>query len=141
MIVREARAEDAEAIARLMDQLGHPTTPASMAGRLAAFDGDATAWSRVAEIDGAVVGFAGAFVRGHFDEDGLLGILAALVVDEEERSRGIGAALVAEAEGWMRERGCRSVMLTSRTHRVDAHRFYERLGYARNGIRMVKELR
>lgn len=141
MIVRPARAGDAAAIARLMDQLGHPTTPGSMAERLARFEEDGTAWSRVAEIDGAVVGFAGAFVRGHFDEDGLLGILAALVVDEALRSRGIGAVLVAEAEAWMRERGCRGVVLTSRTHRVDAHRFYERLGYAVNGVRMVKELR
>jgi len=31
-----------------------------------------------------------------------------------------------------RRRGCHRVQLTSNKHRVDAHRFYERLGFVRS---------
>jgi ribosomal protein S18 acetylase RimI-like enzyme len=37
------------------------------------------------------------------------------------------------AEAWAREKGCTSVALYSRVDRDRAHRFYERLGYAKKG--------
>jgi ribosomal protein S18 acetylase RimI-like enzyme len=46
------------------------------------------------------------------------------------RGRGIGKALVNEAIGRARARGCRIVQLTSDLSRVDARRFYESLGFS-----------
>jgi GNAT superfamily N-acetyltransferase len=48
------------------------------------------------------------------------------------RSRGIGAAMMAHAESEARRRGARLIELTSNKVRGDAHRFYERLGFARS---------
>jgi len=45
-------------------------------------------------------------------------------------SEGIGAALVEAAEGWARHRGATEMIVRSRSARVRAHRFYERIGYA-----------
>lgn len=52
-----------------------------------------------------------------------------VVVDETERGRGYGEALMRYAIAEARDAGCYKVALTSRTQRGDAHRFYERLGF------------
>jgi GNAT superfamily N-acetyltransferase len=54
-----------------------------------------------------------------------------LVTDKAQRSRGVGATLLAAAGEWARARGCNHLELTSGLGRVDAHRFYEREGMAR----------
>ena len=56
------------------------------------------------------------------------------------RRRGIGRALIATAEKDFAERGIRRVALNTRLAREDAHKFYESLGYERNGWRFVKQL-
>ena len=43
--------------------------------------------------------------------------------------QGIGSAMMRWAIENARERGCQRVQLTSNRRRVDAHRFYERLGF------------
>lgn len=45
------------------------------------------------------------------------------------RGKGIGAMMVRYACDLAREQGCVLVQLTSNKVRVDAHRFYERLGF------------
>jgi GNAT superfamily N-acetyltransferase len=54
-----------------------------------------------------------------------------MVVAKSRRSEGIGALLVAAAEGWARARGLTHIELSSNSGRVDAHRFYERQGFGR----------
>jgi GNAT superfamily N-acetyltransferase len=46
------------------------------------------------------------------------------------RGQGIGSWLMHEAIDLARERGCALVQLTSDRQRVEAHAFYERLGFA-----------
>ncbi|MDQ2952093.1 MAG: GNAT family N-acetyltransferase, partial [Chloroflexota bacterium] len=59
--------------------------------------------------------------------------LRLLLVDENDRSRGLGARLLARAEREARASGSRHmVLLVPRTNRR-ARAFYERLGYARVG--------
>ena len=45
------------------------------------------------------------------------------------QGQGIGSVMMEHAIGFARERGCKSVKLTSNLKRTDAHRFYERLGF------------
>lgn len=52
-----------------------------------------------------------------------------VVVDERLRGNGIGAALTNEAIRVAREKGARTVDLTSRPSRVAANRMYQRLGF------------
>jgi GNAT superfamily N-acetyltransferase len=63
-----------------------------------------------------------------------------VVVDEAERSRGIGALLMSEIERIARDAGCFRIELTSNQARLDAHRFYEKLGYAPTHIGFKKRL-
>src|SRR5437870_11518378 len=64
----------------------------------------------------------------------------ALVVSRESRQRGIGARLIAAAEKNFIQRGITRVTLTTRFEREEAHRFYEKVGYARTGFRFAKNL-
>ena len=51
-------------------------------------------------------------------------------VSQRYRSRGLGAAMIQWAIAESASRQCVLVQLTSDKSRVDAHRFYERLGFA-----------
>ncbi|HEV2291905.1 MAG TPA: GNAT family N-acetyltransferase, partial [Gemmatimonadales bacterium] len=69
-----------------------------------------------------------------------IGRVTALVVDESVRGSGVGAEMMEEAERILREDGAGLLELTSNMRRVDAHRFYERLGYQKTSFRFAKEL-
>lgn len=55
--------------------------------------------------------------------------IEAVRVRADHRNRGIGGAMIQWAVSTAPELGARFVQLTSDTARVDAHRFYERLGF------------
>ena len=56
------------------------------------------------------------------------------------RGKGIGAALMADAEARARAAGCSLIQLTTNRTRTDAHRFYERLGFTPSHIGYKREL-
>jgi ribosomal protein S18 acetylase RimI-like enzyme len=68
------------------------------------------------------------------------GRILALVTASAARRRGIGRALIAIAEKDFVQKGTRRVALNTQLTREDAHKFYESLGYERNGWRFVKQL-
>ncbi|MBL7688048.1 MAG: GNAT family N-acetyltransferase [Bdellovibrionaceae bacterium] len=55
--------------------------------------------------------------------------VAALVVDENYRGKGIGKLLLQEIEKWARQNKIKQIRLRSNSKRTDAHRFYLREGY------------
>lgn len=77
----------------------------------------------VAEADGAIVG---SVIAGY---DGHRGWLYYLAADPHRRGRGIGRALVAEAEARLLALGCPKVQLMVRPDNAAARGFYEALGY------------
>src|SRR5262249_38039551 len=79
----------------------------------------------IAEHGGRVVGLMHVFVRPALEKPCEV-VVQALVVDETLRGRGIGQALMREAEAWAAARGLESVTLHTRR----AGGFYARLGYA-----------
>ena len=56
------------------------------------------------------------------------------------RGRGLGAALMADAEARARAAGCQLIQLTTNATRTDAHRFYARLGFTPSHIGFKKPL-
>jgi GNAT superfamily N-acetyltransferase len=48
---------------------------------------------------------------------------------------------MAEAETWVRSRGCNQLALTTHLRRTEAHEFYRRLGYEETGKRFVRKFR
>ncbi len=59
-------------------------------------------------------------------------LVEAVRVRADRRGGGIGAELMGLAAERARTRGCALMQLTSNKRRSPAHRFYERLGYARS---------
>lgn len=138
--VRRARDEDAAALAALATHLGYPADEASMRARMNRIIGLGNYETLVAEDVGRIIGFAGMMLKWVYVEDAPRGEVLALVVDPAARGRGVGAALMAAAEAWLRDHGVRAVHLTTALHREGAHRFYERIGYTRTSYRYAKKL-
>ncbi|MGC7406332.1 GNAT family N-acetyltransferase [Pandoraea pneumonica] len=136
---RLAADGDAQHIVTLLAQLGYDT-PIDIVRRniaLSNANGDDAAYVAIDEL-GNIVGCMGLHALTMFHLAGRLGRITALVVEEKARGSGIGHALMAAAHAWFIERGCEKFEVTSSDHRVAAHRFYARHGYARDGQRLAR---
>lgn len=139
-VIREASVTDADALSVLVGQLGYPADAQELPGRLEALTGQANAVALVAELERGVVGLVTLHLIRSIHARQPVAWLTSLVVDEAARGRGVGGALVRRAEEWARERGAARIAVTSALHRTVAHEFYERLGYARTGVRLGRSL-
>ncbi|MBD8663474.1 GNAT family N-acetyltransferase [Rhizobium sp. CFBP 8752] len=87
----------------------------------------------VVERDGDVVGtFQILFNRTLTGRGSLSMIIEAVQTRPDMRGQGIGAQMIGYAIEEAKRRECRLVQLTSNAARTDAHRFYERLGFAKS---------
>jgi GNAT superfamily N-acetyltransferase len=133
--VRPAGAPDWPAVAALLAELGRPDVlggPEEEGARqvfLAYLDRDDTE-ALVAEEDGQVVGFVDMEYRTRLNFLEPQAWIPDLIVTENGRSRGAGAALLARCEELARARGCWSLSLESANWRDRAHAFYLREGLA-----------
>lgn len=136
---RQATDDDAPHIIALLHQLGY-ATPLDVVRRNIALshEGRDDAAFVAIEGDGRLVGCIGLHALALFHQAGKLGRITALVVEETERGSGVGHALMAAAHAWFEARGCEKFEVTSSDHRVAAHRFYARHGYARDGQRLAR---
>jgi ribosomal protein S18 acetylase RimI-like enzyme len=70
-------------------------------------------------------------------DDGHRGWIYYVAVPVERQRLGLGAEIVAAAEDWLRERGCRKVELMVRDDNDDVVGFYEALGYVPDAVRVL----
>lgn len=126
--IRIATPEDAEAIADLATQLWYPSQAEDIRRRWKSLS-PARERVFVAVAEGVVVGFVHVALESTLLVDRVAN-LRALVVDERWRGRGIGRELVRAAERWAQGAGCSTIWVRSNIKRVQAHPFYERLGYS-----------
>lgn len=150
-VVRPATAADAPAIAALI-AMGHASAPMDAAaaeaeGRHPAY---AAAFARVAaseanhlfvaEQAGRVVGtYQLTVLPGMAERGRTRGKIESVHVDPALRGSGVGAAMMRHAVAEARALGIGLLELSSSKSRKDAHRFYERLGFARSheGFKMA----
>jgi ribosomal protein S18 acetylase RimI-like enzyme len=138
--IRGAKLSDAPEVAVLMCELGYETKRAEMETRLKLILSNPAYKTFVAIMDGSVCGMIGALTYPSYEHNDASGRILALVTSSTVRRRGIGRALIATAEKNLAQRGVCRVALDTRLTREDAHKFYELLGYERNGWRFVKQL-
>lgn len=137
--IRPATESDIDAILALQAQLGQDdgtvlTTDQALAvlRRMAAYPDYGV---RVAELDEGVVGCYALLVMDNLAHLGTpSAIVEDVVVDASCRGRGIGRAMMHDAMCVAREKGCYKLVLNSNLRRLDAHRFYEGLGFERHGV-------
>jgi GNAT superfamily N-acetyltransferase len=94
--VREVQPEDADAVARLLGELGYPSTPAEVRQRL-------ESWLK--EPYSRVVGSMSVHAIPHLERNGRWLRIESLVVTADARGTGAGRRLIAAAEtlassGW-----------------------------------------
>ena len=138
--IRATEAGDTDALADLMTQLGYETRTSEMQMRMEAILADKHYATFVAVSKGRVCGMIGTFTCYSYEHNSPSGRILVLVVSEKMRGRGVGHALIAAAEEDLAQRNISRVAVNTRFGRKEAHEFYEKLGYTRNGFRFVKEL-
>ena len=134
--MRRATADDVPAIVSMLadDALGarreSPGEPALYAPAFARIDADPNQHLVVAERDGRTVGTLQLTVIPGLSRRGSTrALIEAVRVHADERGSGLGSRLIEWAVEEARRLDCVLVQLTSDATRVDAHRFYERLGF------------
>jgi N-acetylglutamate synthase-like GNAT family acetyltransferase len=136
VVIREAQATDAAVIAALYRSLVQDVHINVRPERLQAIASDANTYLFVGEVDGVVcgallltIGLDAMYGSQPF------GVVENVVVSETRRSTGIGSRLMEHVEAVCREHDCSKIMLLSAAARVQAHRFFERHGFASAGKR------
>lgn len=137
-VFREATEGDLPAILFLYGQLGQddgevlsPDEAVRIFTRLRSYPDYRL---HVAQVDGKIVGTFAMLIMDNLAHLGTRSaILEDVVVEEGLRGQGIGRKMMVYAASLCQEKKCYKMVLNSNRHRVDAHRFYESLGYERHG--------
>ncbi len=140
LTIRRAELGDDAALARLMCELGYDTRTAEMKMRLESILDDSRYQTLVAVSGGTVCGMIGCFLQRSYEHNDVGGRILALVVTESMRGQGIGQELVHAAESDFVAKNINRIAVNTRFERKEAHEFYEKVGYVRNGFRFVKNL-
>ena len=144
--IRRARRDDVGTIVAMLadDALGGPREqiedplPASYFTAFERLDRDENIQLVVAEEGGVVIGCLQlCILPGLSSQGSSRGLIEDVRVASRLRSRGIGERLVQWAVTEARGKGCKLVELLTHHTRVDAQRFYERLGFARSHVGMT----
>jgi ribosomal protein S18 acetylase RimI-like enzyme len=146
IILRSARRDDVAAIVAMLadDHLGRARErleeplPKLYYDAFERVRSDPNIQLMVAEEGGNVVGCLQlCILPGLSSQGSSRGLIEDVRVVSDRRSRGIGEKLVRWALEEARGEGCKLVELLTHHTRVDAQRFYERLGFARSHVGMV----
>ena len=131
---------DAKAVSALMPTLGYEATPEIVLARFANIEQGSSDYVFVAEKSGDVIAFCHAKGIRRIDSDGY-GEILTVVVDDSHHRLGIGRQIIEHASEWIFRNGFSRVRLGSGVHRIEAHLFYESLGFTKSRPGCVFELR
>ncbi len=134
--MRRATADDVPALVSMLadDHLGSrresPEAPEAYRPAFDRIDADSNQHLMVAERDGRTVGTLQLTVIPGLSRRGATrALIEAVRVHADSRGSGLGSQLIEWAIAEARRQGCVLIQLTSDATRIEAHRFYERLGF------------
>ena len=143
---RPAHREEVPAVVALLadDMLGRTREGTDMQPYLAAFDAMQAQGGNLLVVgllnDRIVACYQIVFIPGVSAAGVCRAQIEGVRVASDMRGRGIGAQLIADAETRARAAGCVQMQLTTNQSRLDAHRFYDRLGFTPSHIGYKKTL-
>lgn len=143
---RKARRDEVAAVLALLrdDMLGQAREAGDLAPYLAAWDA-----MQAEAANHLVVGLLGGEVIACYQITVISGLslraarraqIEGVRVRPDLRGRGIGAALIRDAESRARAASCTLLQFTTNRSRTEAHRFYDRLGFTPSHIGYKKSL-
>ncbi|MBU6458934.1 MAG: GNAT family N-acetyltransferase [Bradyrhizobium sp.] len=147
IVIRRARRDDVGVIVAMLaddplgsgrERLEHPLPPCYFKA-FETLDRDPNIQLVVAEEEsGAVIGWLQpCIVPGLSSQGASRGLIEDVRVASQHRGRGIGAQMVQWAVAEARTKGCKLVELLTHHTRVDAQRFYARLGFKASHVGMT----
>lgn len=92
----------------------------------------------LAEWDGQPVGLMSCHIQPLLHHAGLVSEIQEMYVKPEFRSRHIGKVLMAHVAGYAKGEGAIQIEVTSRATREQAHRFYQREGFEKSHVKLVR---
>ncbi|MGA9062731.1 MAG: GNAT family N-acetyltransferase [Terracidiphilus sp.] len=126
--LREMEPGDSAAASLLIGQLGYERSPQQVIEWIASLGTGREQAAFVACLGDEVVGWVEVSIERRL-QAAPSAYIGGLVVKESVRGQGIGRALCRRAEAWGWDRCAETVRVTSRSTRLDAHRFYVNDGY------------
>lgn len=150
ILFRLATREDVPSIVRMLadDELGSQREryevplPDSYYSAFDLIDSDRNHELVVAEREGEVIGTLHLmFLPSVSFQGGLRAQVESVRVEKRYQSQGIGSQMMKWAMERAKQRGAHVVQLTTHQTRVDAHRFYERLGFKGSHLGMKISLK
>ena len=140
MNIRKDEKNDIIALSSLMTDLSrHPVTLDDVLNRLQLVKESPIDSLFVCEANCKIIGLLGFRIRENIEEVSRYGEVSALVVNVDDRLKGVGRCMMDYEEKLAKESGCKGTWLVSGFAREEqAHKFYERLGYVTTDYRFVK---
>jgi ribosomal protein S18 acetylase RimI-like enzyme len=136
-VIRPARADDADALRALDAETWSPLVspgPPPDAGRLFFGAGLEPGDVLVAEVDGAVAGYAALGTPTPLESNRHVAYVRGLAVSPAHRGQGVGRALVEAAAAAAVARGARRLTLRVLAPNTAARALYESCGFAVEGV-------
>jgi GNAT superfamily N-acetyltransferase len=125
--IRPIELRDATEVCVLIQQLGYERPFEDVAGWIESV-GKQNQAAFVAEFANEIIGWIEISIQ-HRLQSAPYALIGGLVVKEGFRNQKVGLKLCERAEAWSWATGVAFVRVTSRSTRLDAHRFYENNGY------------
>ena len=138
--VREAHESDIPGILSLtINELGYPgVTLDELSSKMSNMKAAGNYYFYVAVLSGHVVGYAGIAQEMALEVQKDYFRIKEMAVSKEYQRMGIGSTLLRYIEDFATKKEIDYIVLSSRFHRADAHRFYERNGYAKTSYVFAK---
>ena len=139
LIIRTIEPCDAGAVCILTHQLGYERSVDEIAQWIDSLrERSSIQAAFVADLADEVVGWIEVSIE-HRLQSAPYALIGGLVVKDGFRNQKIGLRLCERAESWSWNTGVATVRVTSRSTRLDAHRFYESNGYQRVKVSAIFE--
>ncbi|MDR6809039.1 PhnO protein [Dyadobacter sp. BE34] len=137
--IRRASAADRELIYHMICSLEN--TILDRTGFDAAFDRNVANPNIsyfLAELDGKPVGMVSCHIQPLLHHAALVSEIQEMYVEPEYRSQQVGKALMEHVTAFAKGEGAVQMEVTSRATREQAHRFYQREGFEKSHVKLVR---
>jgi (aminoalkyl)phosphonate N-acetyltransferase len=92
----------------------------------------------LAELDGKPIGIVSCHIQPLLHHAALVSEIQEMYVEPEYRSQQVGKALMEHVTAFAKGEGAIQMEVTSRATREQAHRFYQREGFEKSHVKLVR---